>query len=160
MAALPSFYTEDTPASANEIWLRLHSDPLFAVRPPRLASAACHGASLQHTPVSGPHRPWLSVTPPHDRWAPLQIKQQEIAARKSVAANPLKMDAIKREVAALQQAKEARRAARRRDREAGRALRQEAKQAAKQVGGRGVPPAGQLRVWSAELKPAWAGRGF
>ena len=28
---LPAFLTEDTPASANEVWLRLHSDPLFAV---------------------------------------------------------------------------------------------------------------------------------
>lgn len=29
---LPSFYSEDTPASANESWARLHSDPLFAIR--------------------------------------------------------------------------------------------------------------------------------
>ncbi len=29
----------------------------------------------------------------------LQIRQQEIAARRSVAKNPVKMDAIKREVA-------------------------------------------------------------
>ena len=28
---LPTFYSEDTPASANETWARLHSDPLFAV---------------------------------------------------------------------------------------------------------------------------------
>ena len=28
---LPSFLVEDNPASANEVWLRLHSDPLFAV---------------------------------------------------------------------------------------------------------------------------------
>lgn len=27
---LPTFYSEDTPASANETWARLHSDPLFA----------------------------------------------------------------------------------------------------------------------------------
>ncbi|KAK9819174.1 hypothetical protein WJX81_003487 [Elliptochloris bilobata] len=57
VAQLPTFYAEDTPASANELWSRLHSDPLFAIR------------------------------------------QQEIAARRSVAKNPVKMDAIKREVA-------------------------------------------------------------
>ncbi len=33
VAQLPSFYAEDTPASANELWSRLHSDPLFAARP-------------------------------------------------------------------------------------------------------------------------------
>lgn len=31
-AALPSFYSEDTPASANEMWQRLHADPLFAIK--------------------------------------------------------------------------------------------------------------------------------
>ena len=30
---LPTFYSEDTPASANETWARLHSDPLFAASP-------------------------------------------------------------------------------------------------------------------------------
>ncbi len=35
LAQLPTFYAEDTPASANELWSRLHSDPLFAVRPAR-----------------------------------------------------------------------------------------------------------------------------
>ena len=29
---MPTFYEEDTAASANEVWSRLHSDPLFAVR--------------------------------------------------------------------------------------------------------------------------------
>ena len=29
---LPTFYAEDTAASANEVWSRIHSDPLFAVR--------------------------------------------------------------------------------------------------------------------------------
>ena len=29
---LPSFYSEDTPQSANEMWQRLHSDPLFAIK--------------------------------------------------------------------------------------------------------------------------------
>ena len=29
---MPTFYAEDTAASANEVWSRLHSDPLFAVR--------------------------------------------------------------------------------------------------------------------------------
>ena len=29
---LPSFYQEDTPASANEMWQRLHADPLFAIK--------------------------------------------------------------------------------------------------------------------------------
>ena len=51
---LPSFYSEDTPASANETWARLHSDPLFAVRlltflspttpTACLVSASSHGA--------------------------------------------------------------------------------------------------------------------
>ena len=31
---LPTFYAEDTAASANEVWSRIHSDPLFAVRAP------------------------------------------------------------------------------------------------------------------------------
>ena len=31
-AALPAFYSEDTPASANEMWQRLHADPLFAIK--------------------------------------------------------------------------------------------------------------------------------
>lgn len=55
-AAIPSFYAEDTPASANEMWQRLHTDPLFA------------------------------------------IKQQEIAARKSIVTNPVQMDMIKKKV--------------------------------------------------------------
>ena len=29
---LPSFYQEDTPASANEMWQRLHTDPLFVMK--------------------------------------------------------------------------------------------------------------------------------
>ena len=33
MVKLPSFYTDDTPASANETWARLHADPLFQARP-------------------------------------------------------------------------------------------------------------------------------
>jgi Pre-mRNA splicing factor len=32
LSLLPTFYAEDTPASANETWARLHSDPLFAIR--------------------------------------------------------------------------------------------------------------------------------
>ena len=28
---LPAFYTQDTPASANEMWQKLHGDPMFAV---------------------------------------------------------------------------------------------------------------------------------
>lgn len=32
VAALPSFYAEDTPASAQEVWQRLHADPLFAIK--------------------------------------------------------------------------------------------------------------------------------
>lgn len=48
---MPTFYAEDTAASANEVWSRLHSDPLFAVRalgpnclPIKLASQkdGCH----------------------------------------------------------------------------------------------------------------------
>jgi len=54
--ALPSYYQEDTPASANEMWQRLHGDPLFA------------------------------------------MKQREIQARRSIIANPVKMDAIKSRV--------------------------------------------------------------
>lgn len=53
---LPAFYSEDTPASANEMWQRLHADPLFA------------------------------------------IKQQELAARKNIVANPVKMLEIKQQV--------------------------------------------------------------
>lgn len=54
--ALPSYYQEDTPASANEMWQRLHGDPLFA------------------------------------------MKQREIQARRSIIANPVKMDEIKSRV--------------------------------------------------------------
>ena len=53
---LPSYYQEDTPASANEMWQRLHGDPLFA------------------------------------------MKQREIQARRSIIANPVKMDEIKSRV--------------------------------------------------------------
>ncbi len=42
MAQLPSFYAEDTPASANELWSRLHSDPLFAARPAARAALTLH----------------------------------------------------------------------------------------------------------------------
>ena len=39
---LPAFLEEDNPASANEVWLRLHSDPLFAVRTPDCScSSSC-----------------------------------------------------------------------------------------------------------------------
>lgn len=31
VSLLPTFYAEDTPASANETWARLHNDPLFSV---------------------------------------------------------------------------------------------------------------------------------
>lgn len=58
---LPSFYAEDTPASANEMWQRLHADPLFA------------------------------------------IKQQELASRRSILSNPLKMEAIKSKVGKVRQ---------------------------------------------------------
>lgn len=58
---LPAFYAEDTPASANELWQRLHADPLFAIR------------------------------------------QQEVAARRSIASNPVQMQAIKAQVRELKQ---------------------------------------------------------
>ncbi|CAD7701668.1 unnamed protein product [Ostreobium quekettii] len=32
ISVLPSFYTEDTPKSANETWARLHNDPLFMIK--------------------------------------------------------------------------------------------------------------------------------
>ncbi|KAK9825013.1 hypothetical protein WJX74_000705 [Apatococcus lobatus] len=38
VALLPSFYSEDTPASANETWARLHSDPLFAIKQQEIAA--------------------------------------------------------------------------------------------------------------------------
>lgn len=38
VAALPSFYSEDTPASANEMWQRLHADPLFAIKQQEVAT--------------------------------------------------------------------------------------------------------------------------
>ncbi len=48
---LPSFYSEDTPASANEMWQRLHSDPLFAIKQQVRAldglSAVCSLAAWQ-----------------------------------------------------------------------------------------------------------------
>ena len=53
---LPSFYASENPASANEMWRRMHSDPLFA------------------------------------------IKQRELAARKSIVANPVQMASIKQQV--------------------------------------------------------------
>ncbi|KAK9846165.1 hypothetical protein WJX84_002742 [Apatococcus fuscideae] len=81
VALLPSFYAEDTPASANETWARLHSDPLFA------------------------------------------IKQQEIAARKRIMANPVQMDAIKDKVKLSKEAKREAKAA-------AKAARKEAKKAA------------------------------
>lgn len=37
---LPAFYSEDTPASANEMWQRLHSDPLFAIKQ-QVGGAGC-----------------------------------------------------------------------------------------------------------------------
>lgn len=47
MAQLPSFYAEDTPASANELWSRLHSDPLFAVRLCKQAVFSCVDGSVR-----------------------------------------------------------------------------------------------------------------
>ncbi|CAL8469997.1 g9539 [Coccomyxa elongata] len=86
---LPTFYAEDTAASANEVWQRIHSDPLFAIR------------------------------------------QQEIAARKSIASNPVKMDAIKKEVAQIQAAQQAaklqKKAAKLAKKDAKRAKREERK---------------------------------
>ncbi len=42
---LPTFYAEDTAASANEVWSRLHSDPLFAVSGlPLMMSSMMHPA--------------------------------------------------------------------------------------------------------------------
>lgn len=46
MAQLPSFYAEDTPASANELWSRLHSDPLFAARLCKQAVFSCVDESV------------------------------------------------------------------------------------------------------------------
>ena len=48
VAQLPSFYAEDTPASANELWSRLHSDPLFAVRPGAAPLPCCCESYLCH----------------------------------------------------------------------------------------------------------------
>ena len=47
MAQLPSFYAEDTPASANELWSRLHSDPLFAARLCKQAVFPCVDGSVR-----------------------------------------------------------------------------------------------------------------
>eukprot|EP00884_Botryococcus_braunii_P018768 jgi/Botrbrau1/5575/Bobra.97_2s0006.1 len=63
VTALPSFYAEDTPASANEVWSRLHADPLFAMR------------------------------------------QQEASQRKAILSNPVQMDNIKKQIAAVKAAK-------------------------------------------------------
>ena len=48
---LPSFLVEDNPASANEVWLRLHSDPLFAVS--TLSTVA--GTAEDREPAKGKH---------------------------------------------------------------------------------------------------------
>ncbi|CAK0779174.1 hypothetical protein CVIRNUC_004711 [Coccomyxa viridis] len=86
---LPTFYAEDTAASANEVWSRLHSDPLFA------------------------------------------IKQQEIAARRTIASNPVQMDAIRKQVeqrkAAEEEAKAAKKAGKRAKKDARRAEKAERK---------------------------------
>lgn len=50
---LPTFYSEDTPASANETWARLHSDPLFAVSSLHGAIEKTSVASMQT--ASSPH---------------------------------------------------------------------------------------------------------
>ena len=63
-----------------------------------------------------------------------QIRQQEIATRKSIAANPVKMDAIKKEVAKLKAAEEAAKAQRKAEKRAkkeAKAARKAEKKAAK-----------------------------
>lgn len=57
----------------------------------------------------------------------LQIRQQEISARKSIASNPVKMDAIKKEVAQLKAAAEAAKAARKAEKTAKKEAKREKK---------------------------------
>ena len=114
---LPSFYCEDTPASANETWARLHSDPLFAVRLPTFLSphnthcmlairliTCCQRSRLVCTPAPVGYRfPAAQVLscpllPLNQMCRGLQIRQQEIGARKQIAQNPVQMESIKAEV--------------------------------------------------------------
>lgn len=55
---LPTFYSEDTPASANETWARLHSDPLFAVSPSSL-----HGSSEDQHLSCGNTYAYIAMSP-------------------------------------------------------------------------------------------------
>ena len=112
---LPSFYSEDTPASANETWARLHSDPLFAVSLPTFlspttpsaywkAASSCIALSLclQCSPlrvqVLCSISSELSLLPLNQVFQNLQIRQEEIGARKQIAQNPVQMESIKAEV--------------------------------------------------------------
>lgn len=108
---LPSFYSEDTPASANETWARLHSDPLFAVRLPTFLSytaptACCKASQKSPCLLSSPLRVQVhrstSLSCPmlllNQVCLNLQIRQQEIGARKQIAKNPVQMESIKAEV--------------------------------------------------------------
>ncbi len=102
---MPTFYAEDTAASANEVWSRLHSDPLFAVSAfgPRLPAHQCPAlfallvlpeSTLASTLRVVMHAESQAAEPLRRA---LQIKQQEIAARRSIASNPVQMDAIRKQ---------------------------------------------------------------
>jgi hypothetical protein len=94
-------YTDDTPKARNEAWARLHGDPMLLAR--RLRLLRCCAL----TPLSP------------------QIRQQEQAALKSLRANPVKMDAIKREVELAKAERRGRKESRREAKEARREARRQ-----------------------------------
>jgi len=88
LAELPTFYTQDTPASANEMWQRLHGDPMFAVRPPPQCRLCPHSILFrmkdQH-PLIGIKKSWCPGSNPQEI-CPSQVdthyKQRELTAHK------------------------------------------------------------------------------
>ena len=60
-----------------------------------------------------------------------QIKQQEITARRTIASNPVQMDAIRRQVEMRKTAEEAAKVARKADKKAGKQAKKDAKRAEK-----------------------------
>lgn len=86
------------------------------------------------------------------RWA-VQIRQQEIAARKSIASNPVKMDAIKREVAQIKAAQEAVKA----HKKAAKTAKKEAKRAKKDER-KAEKRHAKLKVCSSSVRPSFWSR--
>lgn len=126
---LPAFYQEDTPASANEMWQRLHADPLFAIKQQvRRAYGGCvlrrgvgagwvavkqRGACAEggqcfaccrmlqwHYLLCGAGPLFGCHLATHFPRAPPNRLPQELAARRNIVANPVKMLEIKAQVGA------------------------------------------------------------